>query len=440
MDRRVLLLAEPAPLVGELVEVGQAAANYADPNPKGKTRDCHRRRSKVLLDLRHLRAAIDDLSVFCLTQENLVASSSSSNSTGSRPTSPPAPPSRSLILGMQADSASQRPTVGKHSSGNEDKNSRTVLLAAVFPCPALAELDTSDTTTITNSTTATTTAADTTTYTGASDRDHSEDIGGSGVAVGNNTTAISRVQQHPSNDDYNGGTDSARIEPPPSSPTTHRQPEDPPRRAAALASAFADALDGCGLWLRPKDFEARVLAPTRALLDLQLDILDPSSAAVPTDNAAAAETAENISQEMAAFFAPITASAAESFVRDAAEEVLLLLEPGGAAREAGVRSGGGVGAGAVLHVESNRSGEGKEEGGGGGGRGGVGHGGGGGSGGGDSSGDGAERESGSRRRVAVDVIWVAASSSVRGKGLVVEGGGLLTKVHVQFIRLLCLIK
>eukprot|EP00904_Undaria_pinnatifida_P010791 jgi/Undpi1/6842/HiC_scaffold_21.g09318.m1 len=208
----------------------------------------------------------------------------------------------------------------------------------------------------------TTTSADTdTTPTGISSwGDRRDNIGGSGTTIGDNT-AVSE----------NGGQQQRR------------------RRAASLARAFADALDGCGLWLPPGEFEARVLVPTRALIDLQLKTLDRFSAVVATDS-----TADNY------------------FVRDAAEEVMLLLEAGGAAGEAGeaeVRYGG-AGVDAALHAKPNNTDEGSKKGdwmGGesGGGRRSAGW-----------SGSGSGGEIGSRRRVAFDVIWVAASSGIGGEG------------------------
>ncbi|CAN0408570.1 unnamed protein product, partial [Laminaria digitata] len=255
--------------------------------------------------------------------ETLISSSSSNcSSRGSSPTSPPAPPSRSSILGTQADPANnKRPTIQNSGSEYEKNSRRTVLLAAVFPCPTLTELDISTaitTNTNTNSTT-TTATADSTVPTGTSDGDHCEDIGDNGATTSNNPAVVPRAisgdeDQQPSNDNNNNGT-TTHIEPPSPPPTIHQRQEGRPRRAAALASALADALDGCGLWLPPKDFEARVLTPTRALIDLQLNILDRNSETVKlaTEKIAAAKknattnTAEsNISQEMEAFFAPIT--------------------------------------------------------------------------------------------------------------------------------------
>lgn len=73
----------------------------------------------------------------------------------------------------------------------------------------------------------------------------------------------------------------------------HADHEGPQRKLDLLASAFAEVLDGCGVWLTPQDFQARVLVPTRALIDLQLcdrssfacndgDDVDGSAAAAAT--------------------------------------------------------------------------------------------------------------------------------------------------------------
>lgn len=105
---------------------------------------------------------------------------------------------------------------------------------------------------------------------------------------------------------------------------------------------------------------------------------------------------------------------------------MLLLEAGGAAGEAGeaeVRYGG-AGVDAALHAKPNNTDEGSKKGdwmGGesGGGRRSAGW-----------SGSGSGGERGSRRRVAFDVIWVAASSGIGGEGFAGGGGGEFKRMHL----------
>lgn len=286
MDRRVLLVAEPGPLVsssgGELHAGDSAAAAGSI--------------GKVRRDLEHLAAVIDMLSAYCGTQkqekqekegeyeeeeEDAVENDISRAGNGTIPgTGTPALPSRN-----QQATAAAAPT---SSSNSPSQGGRRVLLAAAFPCPALLP-------------------------------------------------------------------ESKQVS-----------------RRLAVAAAFADALDGCGVWLSPADFEARVLVPARTLVSLQLEELDDGredpaagSATSAAEGVAPAAACAGGGGDMCcakrprspllscddrtkacarAGDGPAAAESAEAFVRSAAEEITLLVDTAvaeGQEREATEESEGG---------------------------------------------------------------------------------------------------
>ncbi|CAN0138879.1 unnamed protein product, partial [Scytosiphon promiscuus] len=132
MDRRIVFVAEPGPLVGVCETAWQELGRHA---AAGLER-------KVWLDLQHLRSEIDDLSSFCRRVHQ------QENATGT--VSAPIPKTSALatnaksagLLSLpmfrnqqqqqsQADAAAADRNAGSGVSGS----GRSILLAAVFPCP-----------------------------------------------------------------------------------------------------------------------------------------------------------------------------------------------------------------------------------------------------------------------------------------------------------------
>lgn len=226
MDRRVLLLAEPAPLICFGVNLNISGTRVlADDNGKkvvssaaadaaaeGQRRYHHHASSRSLpidayrlnhlvADLRHLRRVLDDISISCCHYQSnsVVTAVMTSQSVSDKQNS----------KGAQRRLSSGHDGVGLRSGG---WHGRRVLLAAVFPCP---EIDPS----FFNST-----------LEGDSD-DH--DCGGVDV---NRLFMLQKLLPQ-------------------------------------LSNMLANVLDACGTWLSPADFEERLLAPTKVLVEKQLDIL-----------------------------------------------------------------------------------------------------------------------------------------------------------------------
>lgn len=213
MDRRVIFVAEPAPLISHSRGVGGEEEYYAGDSSTSNSSSSNSRgsrssRKKFRLDLGHLRGVTDDLSAFCRVQQqqqqgcgyagNDVIPEIAAAAANQRPWSllPRVRNQQDTAL-LPAASVSTPGRVDHSSSSSDaggDGSKRSVLLAAVFPCPAFFLPE-----------------------------------------------------------------------------ETERESQS---RRLTLASALADALESCGVWLSPEDFEARVLAPTRALIDLQLEDLE----------------------------------------------------------------------------------------------------------------------------------------------------------------------
>ncbi|CAM9512732.1 unnamed protein product [Ectocarpus sp. 12 AP-2014] len=226
MDRRVIFLAEPAPLVGLRFDRRQHDAG--DGGSGARTR-------KASLDLRHLRGVIEELSRFCRQQQAQEHGQGANSSTGSDegyggeggrgipkaglPTRPLKAAEGTPLMGPTTAREPERDDAAASGS----RSGRRVLLAAVFPCPDVPL-----------------------------------------EATGEVSTAAAEEPIAASRDDRS---------------EQQRQEREPQRqrrlressRLLNLALAFAQALEGCGVWLEPADFETRVLAPTRALIDRQLE-------------------------------------------------------------------------------------------------------------------------------------------------------------------------
>ncbi|CAN0024786.1 unnamed protein product [Ectocarpus fasciculatus] len=218
MDRRVIFLAEPAPLVGLSFDRRQHDA--------GEGGSCARTR-KVSLDLRHLRGVIGQLSHFCRQQAQAQehghgADGSTGGEEGWSVLKAELP---ARTLKAAGGTPSVRPTTAKEPERDDaaatgSRSGRRVLLAAVFPCPDVPL-----------------------------------------EATGETSTAAAAAA---SAEEPEGALCNDRSE-------QQRQEQESSRLLLALA--FAKALEGCGVWLEPADFETRVLAPTRALIDRQIEEL-----------------------------------------------------------------------------------------------------------------------------------------------------------------------
>eukprot|EP00752_Nemacystus_decipiens_P018694 g16758.t1 len=294
MDRRVLLVAEPAPLVyrssSSSSSGGGGGVREHDVDPAASIR----------LDLAHLRSVIDVLSAYCrshhhhLQHQNQEKDGSGGNCAGGDNGLPSGKGVVSVVpRNQQADAVRQRQAPGSSSGGEgsiSEGDDGGLLLAAVFPFPALSE-------------------------------------------------DCAQYQQR-------------------------RRPQRDSHRVA-----LADALESCALWLPPEEFEARVLAPTRALIDLQLEDLrrsheqreiggtsdaaeitvcgrdgDPLSSAGGSDTGGVRDGKRPGLPTCEDDTAMSAAAAAEAFVRSAADDVSLLVDLAAAGRlseeASGVLEGG----------------------------------------------------------------------------------------------------
>ncbi|CAN0423058.1 unnamed protein product, partial [Pylaiella littoralis] len=231
MDRRVIFVAEPAPLishssaiVGEGCDTGDSSSRSSSSSSSSSSsnwcggRSSRSSRRKVRVDLEHLRGVINNLSAFCRAQqpEQLQQQGCASGRNGVIPETtgkvtaaaewrpwsllPRVRNQQDTALPAAASASTTGKDDGSSDSGSSsssrvgcDGSMREVLLAAVYPCP---------------------------------------------------THLLEEPEQELQS------------------------------RRLTLSSALADALESCGVWLSPGDFEARVLAPTRVLIDLQLEGLD----------------------------------------------------------------------------------------------------------------------------------------------------------------------
>lgn len=179
---------------------------------------------------------LDHLSLFCKLQQSLFAD----NDLGVRPTtlsygtvpSPKPEPSRQPV-----HTDNHRPN--SQSSLRSSYGSQ-VLLAAVFPCPPVPKI--------------------------VSDRSgfrHTVHV----------TSNIHNAEGHC--DDSRPDDGAAALKPDKTFPRVPEEVISSPEwedHLVEIAKAFADILEnGCGVWLPPEEFETRVLAPTRALIEAQLE-------------------------------------------------------------------------------------------------------------------------------------------------------------------------
>lgn len=234
MDRRVLFLGEPAPVLCEgesllSTSVTSSVARY----PRKAATDGFDSSRRVELDLRHLRRVLDDLSRFCRDQEQLTcitARKISAGFSGGRSVSRAAP-GRSNNKSSSNNNDDDDNSSNNSGRGSSSSSTR-VLLAAVFPCPpppAGRQID-------------------------------------SDVEISGTTTSVGAVNDNDTETIKGGGQQQQHAD------------HEPQPQLTLLASAFAEVLYGCGVWLTPQEFQARVLVPTRALVDLQLGALRSSSA------------------------------------------------------------------------------------------------------------------------------------------------------------------
>ncbi|CAB1099270.1 unnamed protein product [Ectocarpus sp. CCAP 1310/34] len=226
MDRRVILLAEPAPLLDLRFDRRQHDAGEGGSGARTR---------KASLDLRHLRSVIEELSRFCHQQQVQGHGQGANSSTGSEEgcggEGGRGIPKAGLLtqpLKAAEDTPSMGPTTAREperddAAASGSRSGRRVLLAAVFPCPDVPL-----------------------------------------EATGEASTAAAEEPIAASRDDR---SEQQRQEQEPQRQRRSRESS----RLLHLALAFAEALEGCGVWLEPADFETRVLAPTRALIDRQLE-------------------------------------------------------------------------------------------------------------------------------------------------------------------------
>lgn len=220
MDRRVILLAEPAPLVGLRLERRQHDAGEGGSSARPR---------KASLDLRHLRGVIQELSRFCRQQAQGHDPGANSSTGGEEFWSTLKEKWPARPLKTAEGTPSVRPTTAREperddAAASGSRSGRRVLLAAVFPCPDVPL----------------------------------EAFGGASTAAAEEPIAASR-------------DDRSEQQQQEQEPQQHRRLRESSRLLLALS--FAQALEGCGVWLEPADFETRVLAPTRALIDRQLEEL-----------------------------------------------------------------------------------------------------------------------------------------------------------------------
>ena len=351
MDRRVIFVAEPAPLVS-----GGGGGGSGGGGGRACQHDFYPA-AKVSHDLGHLRAVVDMLSTYCRAQhqqhqshEKCINGDNRAGGDHGLPSGKGVVPVLPFRNQQQVNAAQRAPGSSSSSSsssiggGGDDCEgaSGRVLLAAVFPFPALL----------------------------------------------------------PDSDDGDGDEHE------------HQHQQKQRRRRESHRVALADALEGCALWLPPEDFEARVLAPTRALVDLQLEDLqdehcqrddgasdaaeitaarDPNGVE-PACSAGGAKTGGVCERNVAGLSSPPpyeddTAAAAvsvEAFVRSAGDDITLLVDLAAAGRLGGEMDG------VSLEGENGRAGQ-------------------------------------PRRSIMLDVLWAAASPPVEGEGLALAIGWFQNK-------------
>lgn len=264
MKRRILLIANPVPLLCSDTSNGSCSGTTSRSHKHqrstgtskfqtgGPQQTRHQDQiTTVDQDLWHLRRVLDHISLFCKLQQSLFADDDlgvrpPTLSYGTVPT-PKLEPSRQPV---QTDNRSPHTQPGlRNSHGSQ------VLLAAVFPCPPAPKI--------------------------------LSDLSGSHHTV--HVTSDTHTAEG-NCDDSRPDHGAAALKP---DKTFSRVPEEAissPEREHHLieiAKAFADVLEnGCGVWLPPEEFETRVLAPTRAFIEAQLE--DESTrchrGALPSDN------------------------------------------------------------------------------------------------------------------------------------------------------------
>lgn len=231
MDRFVILVAEPAPLLSLYAAAAKAAAAVGHRQAVTKRRHDSRLEPwlimKAIQDLQHLKIVVDSMSEFCRHHYSICISSSSSGISG--PDSLSLPQNLSNAIAAVSVAGQQQPHCNilkrDDDGGGKPSTTRRVLLSAVFPCPT----------------------------------------------ADNQTGDLSFHSLFGTGDDAGQGDCEG------SSGSPSGRNMEKTQTLLPLASTFADVLNSCGTWLHPEDFERRVLGPTRTLLEMQLEHLSSTT-------------------------------------------------------------------------------------------------------------------------------------------------------------------